>query len=76
LLVDPTGTFPKATAAGLTLNALAGATLELVAVVESPLALVTPVHPYWRRAADKTSAHVKRAGTRETLCSCDSLILR
>jgi hypothetical protein len=38
LLVDPSGTFPKVTAVGLTLNVPEG-------VVELPLVVVNPLHP-------------------------------
>lgn len=43
--MDPAGTFPKITAAGLTLSVPEGVMLEFVEVVELLLALVTPVHP-------------------------------
>ena len=46
--MDPTATLPKLTAAGLTLRAPEVPEVvvsEFVAVVELPLALVTPAHP-------------------------------
>jgi hypothetical protein len=56
LLTDPTGTLPKVIAAGLRPNAPEGAVSEAVEVEELPLALVTPAHPDWSRAAHMTSA--------------------
>ena len=52
LLVDPTATFPKVIAAGLTLSAPEAAVSEFVVVVELPLALVTPEHPAKINAPD------------------------
>jgi hypothetical protein len=54
LLVDPTGTFLKATAAGLVLNVPEDVVLELLAVV-------TPVQPDWMMAVSKIVANKKRA---------------
>jgi len=69
LLVDPTGTFPKATAAGLVLNVPEDVVLEFVEV-ELLLALVTPEQPDWMMAVNKIVANTKRARARGTLRSC------
>ena len=58
--MDPTGTFPKVTAAGLVLNVPEDVVLELLAVV-------TPVQPDWMMAVNKIVANTKRARTRGTL---------
>jgi hypothetical protein len=70
LLVDPTGTFPKVTAAGLMLNVPEDVVLEFVEV-ELLLALVTPEQPDWMMAVNKIVANTKRARTRGTLRLCD-----
>ena len=67
MLVDPTGTFPKVRAAGLTVSAPEGVVFEFVEVVELLRALVTPVHPDWVRAA-KIVANTKRAASRRDRC--------
>ena len=66
MLVDPTGTFPKVTAAGLMLNVP-----EDFVEVELPLALVIPEQPDWMMAANKIVANTKRARRRGTMCLCD-----
>jgi hypothetical protein len=68
--VDPTGTFPKVTAAGLVLNVPEDVVLECVEV-ELLLALVTPEQPDWMRAVNKIVANTKRARTRGTRRLCD-----
>jgi hypothetical protein len=70
LLVDPTGTFPKVTAAGLMLNVPEDVVLEFVEV-ELLLALVTPEQPDWMMAVNKIVANTKRARTRGTPRLCD-----
>ena len=69
MLVDPTGTFPKVTAAGLMLNVPEDVVLEFVEV-ELLLALVTPEQPDWMMAVNKIVANTKRAGARGTLRPC------
>jgi hypothetical protein len=64
--VDPTGTFPKATAAGLVLNVPEDVVLELLAVV-------IPVQPDWMMAVSKIVADKKRARRRGTLRLCTSI---
>ena len=66
--MDPTGTFPKVTAAGLTLStpdgvvsAPDGVAPDVVDVVELPLALVTPVHPDWMTIASRSAMNIHMA---------------
>jgi hypothetical protein len=68
--VDPTGTFPKATAAGLVLNLPEDVVSEFVEV-ELLLTLVTPEQPDWTMAINKIAANTRRAATGGTLCLCD-----
>jgi hypothetical protein len=72
LLVDPTGTLPKVTAAGLVLNVPEDVVLEFVEG-ELLLALVTPEQPDWMVAGNKIVANTKRARTRGTLRLCTSI---
>ena len=72
MLVDPTGTFPKVTAAGLMLNVPEDVVLEFVEV-ELLLAVVTPVQPDWMMAVNKIVANKKRARRRGTLRPCTSI---
>lgn len=74
--MDPTGTLPNVTVVGLTLRVPEGVVPEFVAVVELPLALVTPVHPDWVMAANKIIANMKRARGRETLRPTDGIRAR
>ena len=67
--MDPTGTFPKVTAAGLVLNVPEDVVLEFVEV-ELLLALVTPEQPDWMMAVNRIVANTKRARTRGTLRLC------
>ena len=70
--MDPTGTFPKVTAAGLVLNVPKDVVLEFVEV-ELVLALVTPEQPVWMIAVNKIVANKKRPRTRGNLRLCNSI---
>lgn len=73
--MDPTGTFPKVTAAGLALNDpedVLDVVLEFVEV-ELPLALVIPEQPDWTMAANKMAANTRRAAIGGALRLCGGI---
>ena len=69
MLVDPTGTFPKVTAAGLTISVPEGVVsefgegvvVEFVEVVELSLTLLMPVHPDWMTTASRSAMNIQIA---------------
>lgn len=72
MLVDPTGTFPNATTAGLVLNVPEDVVSEFVEA-ELLLALVTPEQPDWTMATNKIAANTRRAATGGALRLCDRI---
>ena len=72
MLVDPTGTFPNVSAAGLTLSVPEGVVSEFVEV-ELLLALVTPEQPDWTMATSKIAANTRTAATGGTLRLCERI---